>query len=182
MEEWRPIPGWPGYSVSNLGRVRSEARVIVRRNRGGERPARIRERILAPRPSHQRLSVHLSAGGRKQSRFIHHLVLEAFVGPCPEGMETCHNNGDPSDNRLENLRWDTHRSNIHDRALHGTDNRGDRHPMRKLCEADIPEIREMLADGVSQSRVAREFGVARTTIMMIATGRNWSHISAGKAA
>lgn len=46
--------------------------------------------------------------------------MEAFVGPCPEGMEVCHNNGDCTDNRLENLRYDTKSANMLDRVRHGT--------------------------------------------------------------
>ncbi len=55
--------------------------------------------------------------------FAHRAVLLAFVGPCPEGMEACHNNGDPLDNRVENLRWDTRSNNTLDKVAHGT------HPM-----------------------------------------------------
>jgi hypothetical protein len=56
------------------------------------------------------------------TRKVHRLVLETFVGPCPDGMECCHNNGDPADNRLENLRWDTLSSNAYDRVEHGVHN------------------------------------------------------------
>lgn len=41
------------------------------------------------------------------------------MGPCPDGMEACHNNGDQLDNRIENLRWDTHSANIYDQVAHG---------------------------------------------------------------
>jgi len=62
-----------------------------------------------------------SVGGRGiPIRRVHHLVLETFVGPCPEGMETRHLNGDPSDNRLENLAWGSREDQISDQKKHGT--------------------------------------------------------------
>lgn len=66
-------------------------------------------------------TIQLHRGGRKYSYLVHRLTLEAFVGPCPQGMEGCHNNGDPWDGRVSNLRWDTHASNMHDKLLHGTE-------------------------------------------------------------
>ena len=51
---------------------------------------------------------------------MHRLVLAAFVGPLPEGKEVCHNNGNPGDNRLENLRYGTKSENNLDRVKHGT--------------------------------------------------------------
>lgn len=50
---------------------------------------------------------------------MHRLVLLAFVGPCPDGMEACHANDIPTDNRLANLRWGTHADNMRDRIENG---------------------------------------------------------------
>lgn len=50
---------------------------------------------------------------------VHHLVLEAFVGPRPPGYHGCHNNGERLDNRPENLRWDTVTENNRDIVRHG---------------------------------------------------------------
>jgi len=61
-----------------------------------------------------RLQVRLKVGEIKKTFRVHRLVLEAFVGPCPHGCEACHRNNDPSDNRIENLRWDTKQSNLAD--------------------------------------------------------------------
>lgn len=63
-----------------------------------------------------------TAGAREWWTFIHVVILTTFVGPRPSGMEGCHINGDPADNRLENLRWDTHASNMQDAIRHGTHN------------------------------------------------------------
>ena len=55
--------------------------------------------------------VTLHDGPRRKRTLLHRVVLETFVGPCPDGMEGGHYDGDPGNNRLENLRWDTRRVN-----------------------------------------------------------------------
>ena len=114
MEKWLPIPGYEGrYEVSDLGRVRSLAR---KDSRGRSR----RERILRGRPQAKgHLAVALYADGVRCDQLIHWLVLLAFVGPRPEGMDACHWNDEPADNRLANLRWDTRAANIADSVRNG---------------------------------------------------------------
>ncbi|AVL98916.1 hypothetical protein C6V83_00090 [Gordonia iterans] len=114
-EQWRPIAGWEGYyEVSDHGQVRSVDRMIPDRNR------RLRGRLLRPnRTSAGYLAVSLSREGEVQARRIHRLVLEAFVGS-GDGLDACHEDGDPTNNRLDNLRWDTRSENIKDVVRHGT--------------------------------------------------------------
>lgn len=119
-EQWAAVPGHPAYEVSDAGRVRSLDRVVMRSNAYGLIPMRQRGRVLKPvhhGDGHTRVT--LCSMGTKTPAFIHRLVLAAFVGPCPEGMEGCHKNGEPADNRLANLRWDTGSSNGHDTVRHG---------------------------------------------------------------
>lgn len=63
--------------------------------------------------------VTLTLNGRQRTYLVHRLVLEAFVGPRPEGLEGCHGDGDPGNNYLTNLRWDTHAANMQDMVEHG---------------------------------------------------------------
>jgi len=103
--EWRPISGFPDYEVSNTGLVRSHKRS--------------KPHILRPSgmPSgHQR--VILSQNGKQYSFTVGKLVLLAFKGPCPENCEMCHNDGDPTNDHLDNLRWDTHAANMRDAGRH----------------------------------------------------------------
>jgi len=122
----RPIPGHPHYFASIDGRIWSAKR------KGGN--ARAAGQTGEPRPltpvvrRHGYLAVNLDSGGKNVSRMVHALVLEAFVGPAPEGMEACHYpDPDPANNAVSNLRWDTHAENAKDKYR-------DRPPVtRKVC-------------------------------------------------
>ena len=113
-EEWRPVVTWEGsYEVSDQGRVRSLDHIdsLGRTWRG---------KVLKPtvRPD-GRLTVTLHLGNRRERFRVHRLVLESFVGPCPDGMECCHWDDNPANNHLENLRWDTRSANAFDNIRNG---------------------------------------------------------------
>ena len=129
VERWLPIAGYEGsYEVSDLGRVRSLDRI----DSGGH--ARI-GKVLSPCAERdQHLSVTLCTGGSRRNFQVHHLVLVTFVGPCPPGMEGCHWNDIPDDNRLANLRWDTRRANALDSIRNGNHAQG----MKTHCPQGHP--------------------------------------------
>lgn len=114
-EQWRPIPGYEvQYEVSDHGRVRSLDRMVPGKD---GRLTFYHGKELKPWVQN---SGHLKVGlGNNRREYIHRLVLLAFVGPCPSGMEACHGNDDPSDNRIDNLRWDTRHENGLDRLRNG---------------------------------------------------------------
>lgn len=126
-EMWLPVVGFEGsYEVSSLGRVRSVARVVSHARSGS---LKVQARILSQqlrsqgttRPGCKRYpEVELSDSDHKKHVCkVHKLVLEAFVGPRPDGHVACHRNDDPTDNRLENLRWDTYSANTQDSVING---------------------------------------------------------------
>jgi hypothetical protein len=112
-EEWRPVPGYPDYEVSDRGRVLSKKR----NNPGGRH--RLLRGVVHPRGY---LQVFLRANGAYRNRKVHQLVLEAFVGQMPEGMEVRHLDGDKSNNTLPNLAYGTRSENVRDQLRHGTHN------------------------------------------------------------
>lgn len=125
MEEvWKDIPDYEGlYQVSNLGRVKSLRRKVSFVNRWGQDaqrtvPEKIRAATVHPNRGH--LFVILHKEGKRRKWHVHTLVLTAFVGPCPEGMQCLHGDGDPKNNRVENLRWGTPSENSLDSVRHGT--------------------------------------------------------------
>lgn len=135
--KWLPVVGFEElYEVSEFGTVRSLPRVT----RIGHGKTRILSgREIKPyrlkRSGHVAINLVPKEGAKYIRRtYAHHLVLEAFVGPRPEGMYGCHNDGDPSNNHVSNLRWDSPSENMHDRVRHGN------HPYadRELCNYGHP--------------------------------------------
>jgi len=120
LEVWKSVTIRKGYEVSNFGRVRSLDRLVEyvdKRRSYNKREYLHKGRILRPQngPSGY-LTVHL--GYKHMNKYIHHLVMGAFVGKTPKGLEICHNDGNKKNNRLDNLRFDTHWSNNFDRERH----------------------------------------------------------------
>lgn len=120
-DRWLPIPGWEGmYEVSDAGRVRSVDRMVPSNLPGKMRICRGQMMKGFSLPDTDHRLVWLSRNGDSYGRLIHRLVLEAFVGPCPPGMEGCHRNDTATDNSLTNLRWDTRSANQIDSVRNGT--------------------------------------------------------------
>lgn len=107
---------------------------------------------------------------------VHRLACVAEHGPAPslkhEAAHLC-GNGHIGCCARKHLAWKTPVQNQADRITHGTHNRGTRQGRSKLTEADVIEIRR-LASHKTQSQIADQFGVARTTIELILIGKNWA--------
>lgn len=170
-ESWLPVVGYEGlYEVSDLGQVRSLDRTDCR----GKSCTGV---LLVPMSWGDYLWVRLSRNGRRQARHVHRLVLEAFIGPCPEGMEACHGPGGSLDNSLANLRWDTHAANMEDQRQHGTKALGEGHGNAKLTDVEVDEIRRRVAAGESQRAVAADLGVHNTLVSFIVRRVYWKHVA-----
>lgn len=168
---WLPINGHPGYEVSDQGQVRT---FFAKNGRGGIRPS--------PRPVTQSKGagkvywrVAIRVPGGQIHRPVHQLVLEAFVGPRPEGLEVRHLDGNAENNHWQNLMWGTTLENAQDRKDHGTQVNGERHYMAKLTAAQVAEIRAHLpmwkkGDG---RKFAKRFGVGDSTISGIKRNIAW---------
>ena len=113
-ENWLPVLGYEGlYEASDLGRVRSVERKVP--HRAGLMI--VRERLLKASPNRTGyLTINLYRDGHRRLHRVHAVVASAFLGPRPDSLEVCHNNGNQLDNRLENLRYDTHSANIYDQV------------------------------------------------------------------
>jgi hypothetical protein len=168
-EHFRPIHGFPGYRVDCKGKVQSCWSRSVHKTLTGNWVS------LKPVRRGRYQTVNLSNGVKKVACYVHRLVLEAFVGPCPEGYVCCHNDGNPDNNHLENLRWDSYRANEADKLCHGTRPLGST-ARSKLHEEEVLEIRRAKAEGISIHHLATTYGVCRQNIEAIIYRKTWRHI------
>ncbi len=171
-ERWKPIISYEGvYEVSDMGRIKRIA--ADRHNLVG--------RILKLQKNHDGYSiVSLCKNSKLKTFLVHRLVLKSFIGSFPKGFESNHKNGSRSDARLENLEIVTHSENQKHsyRVLNRqpVNVQGSKNPAAKLTEADICFIRTRSRDGFTGSQIAKLFGVAKSTISEILSGRIWSHV------
>lgn len=165
----KKIPGFPGYYATPDGDIWS-----------GPRKQSPRCNKLKPQVStdNHRL-VGLCKAGRMFTKLVHRLILETFVGPCPEGMESCHYNDVPFDNRLENLRWDTRSNNQKDAFRNGRQcNKGECNSNAKLNRPQVRIIKHLLKfpTEFTQRKIGEIFGVRPITISNIACGTCWKGV------
>lgn len=173
LAKWKAIPSFPAYDVSEYGDVR----------RGDKQ---LSKHIIWS--GYMRVS--LSVGGKSIGKPIHHLVAEAFIGPRPDGLHVCHNDGNKTNNHYSNLRYATPKENIADKVKHGTVSsgrkngmntkphrrpRGERHGSAKLSLDQVIEIKEQMASwkwGLG-AKLAQQYGVSERTISLIRHGEIW---------
>lgn len=174
----KQIKGFPGYAIDANGSVWSCWKRVCRKGLRGS-IAKVGDvwvkRKLWTHPEGY-LLVGLSKNKKQITKRVNRLVLEAFVGECPRGMESCHNNGVRDDNRLENLRWDTTKNNQKDRKMHGTDNVGERHGLSKLTKEEVLSIRGQKRAGAKQIDLAKAYNVSAMTVSLVVNNKVWKHI------
>lgn len=155
-EMWKNIPGYKKlYQASNLGKIKSY--------KNGK--------ILRPWTKNKtgHLCVDLYLNNKRRHLFVHRLILETFIGPCPLGMECRHLDGNPLNNRLDNLCWGTRSENIKDSVLHGSFIGN-----KKLNTWKVRIIKRLIEDGyLTQKEIATIFGVDPSAISNIKRKKRW---------
>lgn len=168
--------GYPGYRVGDDGSVWSRWKKGGMPGRRGavrqltDEWRRLSESANAKR--YKRINLHY-----RKTKYVGHVVLEAFVGARPTGMVACHNDGNPENNALVNLRWDTQAGNEADKNKHGTRLRGENHPLAKLTPETVKAIRaEYVAGRNGYIRLSKKYGVSTWTVERIVKRISWAHI------
>ena len=115
LEIWKRLSEFPDYSVSNLGRIRSEDRIVeyVDGRKNHVKQKIIKGGITKSTERGLRYSIVVLAKEKtKHTKLIHLLVAETFIGKRPKGKEVNHKDGDKQNNAVSNLEWITHSANI----------------------------------------------------------------------
>ncbi|OPZ22220.1 MAG: NUMOD4 motif protein [bacterium ADurb.BinA186] len=170
QEIWKDVEGYPGYSVSNLGRVFSP-----KREDSMGRPIRGSGHMLKYSIVRGYFYIGLSKDGKSKMHRVHRLVASAFI-PNPNNYPTVnHIDGNKFNNCSENLEWASHKQNV----LHAITT-GLRKPIfgssrAGLKEEDALTIREMYRKGESQSRIAKIFKISQSGVSSIIRKRSWKN-------
>ena len=163
---YRDIPNHFGYKAGSDGTIWSQWGMGVSRN-----PCTNKWRQLTPTKMKRTgyLLIRLAPTGI--TRLVHHLVLEAFVGPRPPGKE-CRHFPDPSrtNNHISNLQWGTRSENNLDKRLHGTTSRAG----AKITIEEARRIREARANGEQIKSIAARYGLGRMAVRAIIQGKSWA--------
>lgn len=168
--EFRPIPGYPDYEVSDFGEVRTRLRKGNHLERKGQEWRLLK---LRSNRGYKAVSIRASKEDSYRNRNVHSLVMLTFVGPRPAGKECAHLNGDPGDNRLTNLAYCTPKENNQHKRLHGTNGAGEKNAMAKLQGWQVAEVRYLSEKGVPQGRIATLFDIDQKQVSAITTGAVW---------
>lgn len=150
MEQWKPIPDYPDYEISDAGRVR--------RTTPGQGTAAGRLRKVSPR-NRGYLTVTLYRNGKRKTHDLHVLVMRTFVGACPDGLEINHKDGIKAHCSLSNLEYITHADNVKHARETGL--------VRQLDAIDKDRICELDREGVSQAVIGSLFNIGKRHVRTI---------------
>lgn len=163
------IPGFPGYAASSDGNIWS-------RQDGPDGPSWRLKKLS--KTANGYLVTGLTVGGVTKTYLVQRLVLLAFVGPCPPGMEAAHDDGNRENNTLANLRWATPTENQGDRRRHGTAPTGTANGRAKLDEAAVVELAtDVVERGMSVADAAKKYGVSGFSVRAVVSGKSWPHVA-----
>ena len=170
--EYRDVVGFPGYRVGSDGTVMSCRKVGIGMTGSW---SRINGSVWV-RGGYVMMCFKREGDGKPHRKLLHHVVLEAFAGPRPDGLFGCHNDDDPLNNDIGNLRWDTRESNYRDRDANNGTARGERQGLAILNDQKVLQIRELAESGATNKKIAEMFGTTNSNVSEVVYGRTWKHV------
>jgi len=173
---YEDISGYPGYRVGDDGSVWFAWRTCRSGRRLTDRWKEMKQGTHAK--GYRYVNLTPAEGGKYRTFRVHRLVLEAFVGACPEGMECRHRLGIKTDNRLTEISWGTPEENREDNRVLGAYQGGETHTQAKLTAEQVETIRaRYAAGGVLQRELAVEFNISVPNISGIVNGKSWKVVT-----
>lgn len=174
IEKWRPVPTLESfYEISNLGRIKSLERSIVRKDgKPMTYPSRIKKQHF-DKDGYKMTS--LTAEGIKTKVAVHRLVAIAFI-PNPDNYpQVNHKDGNKVNNCVDNLEWcNASQNNYHAYRLGLASNKGEKNGASKLTHKKVEEIRTLYKTGRYQYKEIGElYGVTGGTVSAIVKRRLW---------
>jgi hypothetical protein len=181
-EVWRAVVGFEGhYEVSDHGRVRSLDRRIPRKvSAAGRGGAMLRRgKILSPtavkKSGHLYVTLSTGTGCTPVKTYVHRMVLEAFVGPCPDGFECLHSDSEAGNNRLGNIEWGSRNQNNLDRIPVGALPVGEKCHLARFTSQQVADIRQRARTGEHHKSIAKDFGTSANYVWHLVTNRSRKH-------
>ena len=166
-----PLPSVRGYAVSDDGRVFTFR--LCRGRRGGP----VREAAQSTlRGGYKYVRIYQGDGNGQHYR-LNRLLAELFLPPPAPGQNVVrHLDGNPANNRLDNLAWGTQAENMQDMVRHGRSLRGTRNPNAKMTDNVVRAIRLLRAEGYQLRPLAAFLGMSVEAVEIAANGRGWRHV------
>ena len=172
MEIWKDVIGYEGiYSVSSLGNIKSNDRIVVHGYGGDKLLNGINRKQVKSTSGY--LTIVLSKYGVSKRHSVHRIVLSSFIGEPIEKSDCCHLDGVRTNNSLSNLRWDSRKGNMADTVSHGTRRSGEKINFAKLTKEQVIRI---IVDPRKQKAIADEYGICQSAVSLIKNKARWKHL------
>lgn len=173
-EEWRAVNGFPGYEVSNAGRVRSLPRAVQQKS-GSVRvfPGKLLTAGPNVRTGYPQVTLYEMGQGCRWKN-VHELVAAAFLPDRPDGAEVRHRDGSRDNSAASNLEWGEHIDNMRDQYRHGTRIASEWHPLSVLTVELVQWIRESTQSGAA---IARSLGISISTVCRARKGKTYAALT-----
>lgn len=176
-EIWKAIPDYEGiYEISNLGRIKVLNHVVIRKD---GKPYTVKEKIVKSHVVKGYDQATLIYNGKKEFIGVHRLVAMAFISNPLNKPEVNHQDGNKHNNTVENLEWVTSAENIQHAFKHGL-----RVPTKgnaKLSIQQVEMIKQRYRDRKKRhwgkKALARELGIAESTIDFITHNKTWGEVN-----